>query len=115
MPTKQDPDVSKLPNFQAALDWVKERERAGHNFDPIKRWMELLEDWCRAAGDKLQSYETEEAEEISKLKGELEDAEIDAIAFRLVCERLEDVDRGVADIEEVYEACGLQAPRSLAS
>lgn len=115
MPTKPDPDLSKLPNFQAALDWVKERERAGHNFDPIKKWMELLEDWCKAASDKLQSYDTEEAEEITKLKYELEDAEIDGAAYREMREKMEDVVRGVADLEEVYEICGLQVPLGPAS
>lgn len=104
---KTPPDLSKLPNFQGALDWVKEKERAGHTFAPIKKWMELLEDWCREAIDKLQTYETEEADEISKLKTELEDSEIDAASYREVREKLEDVTRGVADIEEVYDLCGV--------
>lgn len=110
MADKQQPDLEKKPNFQAALDWIKEKERAGHNFGPIKKWMDLLEEWCNSAMDKLQEHETEESKEISELKGKLEDAEIDACAFRLVTELLEDVKREVADIEEVYEACGLRAP-----
>lgn len=110
MADKQQPDLSKMPNFQAALDWIKEKERAGHNFGPIKKWMELLEEWCQAGMDKLQEHETEENEEIEQLKYKLEDAEINALAFEGVTELLEDVKRGVADMKEVYEACGLRAP-----
>ena len=92
---KQPPDLTKLPNFDAAMDWIKERERAGHNFGPIKKWMELLLDWCEAAGERFRRAEEEEKEEISKLKSDLEDADIDAARFHALRQRPQLPSRGM--------------------
>jgi len=112
---KQPPDLTKLPNFDAALEWVKDKERAGHNFGPIKKWMELLQDWCQASVDKLHADEEEDNERIVELEHKLEDADIDAARFHEVREKLEDVTRGVADIEEVYDLCAVHPPMTVRS
>ena len=101
-------DLTKIPDFEAARTYLRDKEAGGINLRPIKTWIDKLEEWCRASWDARVKVEQEHDQKLAEMEVKLEEAQQGADQFEMLVERLEDHERGIVDIEEVYEACGLQ-------
>lgn len=103
-----EPDLGELPNFLAIAQWIEKREDF-ESLKPVLKWIGKLESWCKAAHDEHRHYDEvmdDHKHEIENLTQELGNAQGERDAALRLVEVVEDIDRGICDMDDLKRAIG---------